>query len=916
MRTTSAFSVLLAAFFLAGVALLAGVAAPPAVGEAAGFASPAFALPQHGEDEAEEADTTEADTAATDSTEAEEEEDEGTKFEEVVEDCTVIEGLFNLYHKEEDGSVYLEILPDQFDRIYLCSITREAGDGTYLDSGAMAGSFPFVFHRVGKRVQWLHKNVYFQAKNDPDFARAIERGVSHSLMASGEVEGLPHEERGSVLVKLSDYLMKDLAGIGYVMSEWFKAGYSFDKDDSYFSKFKSFPENTEVEVTMHFKSGKPNQDGGATMPDTRSFFTRYHYSWSTLPETGYMPRIADDRVGYFTTMYQDYSDMSLDSPYVRYINRWHLKKKNPSAKVSEPVEPVVYWLENTIPEQFRDAVAKGVTFWNSAFEGAGFKNALVVKQMPDDAEWDPADVRYNTIRWILAPGGGYAVGPSLTNPFTGQIYAADIRVSADMMRYVFKEFEEFVDPVAWQNVDAAMQALGLQYNPASGALCNYADGASLQASFGWSVLSMRGVTEMSRKAKDYMDDFLIAVVSHEVGHTIGMRHNFKASSIHGLDDLSNSRVTKEKGLTASTMDYTPVSVCGNGRKQGEYWQTTPGTYDRWNIEYGYTPIPGADTPEEELSQLAKIASRAADPYLVYSTDEDTWGFSSRSIDPTSNLWDLGADPLAWYGERIMLANELWDGLEETFEKEGMRYQKIRKAFGQAVVEYFVSGLNASKYIGGIYHRRDHIGDPNGRVPFEPVSAEKQRKAMALLTSNYFSADAFVFDPELLSKLAPERQWDFTGSLWAMTRLDYPVHNMVLAVQSAPINRMYDPITMNRLVDMELYFEDGEEPFTLAEMFVGMRKAIWSELEERSEINSFRRNLQRLHLDRLVTLTVAPPPGSPPDATTLARADLVAIKNAINGALYSEELDYMTRAHLEETSSRVAAALEAGMNLAH
>ena len=193
---------------------------------------------------------------------------------------------------------------------------------------------------------------------------------------------------------------------------------------------------------MLFRS---NASGVPTLADSRSFRHIYHYSLSTIPETSFQPRVADDRVGHFMTMHQDFTSVLRDTPYVRYVNRWHLEKAEPKFEVSKPRQPIVFWLENTIPVEYRDAVRDGVLLWNDAFEKVGFKDAIEVRQMPDDADWDPSDVRYNVVRWIVQPGGGYAVGPSRTNPFTGQIYDADIRVSADMLRFVFREFEEFAE---------------------------------------------------------------------------------------------------------------------------------------------------------------------------------------------------------------------------------------------------------------------------------------------------------------------------------------------------------------------------------------------------------------------------------------------------------------------------------------
>ena len=201
-------------------------------------------------------------------------------------------------------------------------------------------------------------------------------------------------------------------------------GFKFDKSNSYYNYVKSFPNNSEIDVSIHYKSISPKYK--FTLADSRSMIHKYHISISLLPASSYVPRVADDRVGHFMTMYQDYSDTYKESPYVRFINRWNLQKLNPSLNISEPIEPIVFWIENTVPHEFRDAVREGIEKWNLAFEKIGFKNAIVAKQMPDDATWDPADTRYNTIRWMVQPGSAYAVGPSRANPFTGELYDADI----------------------------------------------------------------------------------------------------------------------------------------------------------------------------------------------------------------------------------------------------------------------------------------------------------------------------------------------------------------------------------------------------------------------------------------------------------------------------------------------------------
>jgi hypothetical protein len=862
-------------------------------------------------------------------------------FESAITGMEKIEGLFTFYWDEDSGKTFMEIKPDQLGHIYLCSITREAGDGQYYDSSAQVREFPFVFVKAGHSIQFVHKNVYFRADEGKPISRALNRGLSDSIVGTASMVSKPSMVGGGYLVSPSDFFLQDVGFVGYNTGRASRqSGFSFDKSNSRFFEIKSFPENSEIETEVHFQRRTPSRT--SALPEPTSMLHRYHFSLSSLPETGYRPRLADDRVGFFTTMYQDYNDVERESAYVRYINRWHLEKENPLAELSPPKEPIVFWIENTVPEKYRPAVKDGIEKWNKAFEKAGFKDAIVAKQMPDDAEWDPADSRYNTIRWMVQPGGGYAVGPSRTNPFTGQIYDADIRISADMLRYVYMSHVEYVDPLSILREFPALmdpfKSIGVLdrpgsplgsfedgggagdcYGPGSSGCadshrgCDYQAGKSREAAFGLGLLMARGLTDgTDQRAENYVKDYIAETVCHEVGHTLGLRHNFKASTIRTLEELNDVRLTSEEGLMGSVMEYNPVNLARRGEEQGEYFHSSVGPYDMWAIEYGYIPI-DVETTEEELPHLNEIASRVSEPDLIYGTDEDSFGFDPRGIDPACNLWDLGADPLRYYERQVDLASELWEKVELEFEQPGVRYQKLRNVFNRGVFQYIYAGINCSKYIGGIYARRDHIGDPGNRLPMEPVPAAKQRAALDFIIENHLAADAFDFDAELLNKLAPERFWDFEGSIFRQVRLDYAVHNAVFAMQVAPLSRLYHPIVLARLQDLELRYEPGQQAFTMEEMYTSVRDAVWSELAGPRPINSFRRELQRVHLAILMSHVVSMGAGVPQDASTLARADLNRILRGVDRALAGGGIDSMTRVHLDEVKARIEAALDAGID---
>ncbi|MFA5795146.1 MAG: zinc-dependent metalloprotease [Candidatus Brocadiia bacterium] len=840
------------------------------------------------------------------------------EFSEIIKDFKPITGgLFTIYQHSKDGRAILEIKSDQFDTVYLCSVTRETGDGGFFDQSALQDNFPFFFRRVNNRIQLIHKNVLFRADRDKPIFRALEKGISDSMISSSVVMSKPHTPTGSVLVSLNDLFLFDRYNLAHHLSEATKADFGFDRENSCFSQLKTFPENVDIEINMHFRSGKSG--ASSTLADSRSLFIKYYYSICTLPKPGYVPRLADDRVGHFLTMYADYSSVKPETPYVRYVNRWRLEKSDPAAPLSPPKQPIVFWLEKTIPLEYRESVKKGVLLWNKAFEQAGFKDAMVVYQQPDDADWDPADVRYNTIRWMVSPGFGYAVGPSHDDPFTGELYAADIRISSDMFRHNYNEFEEFVNPLS--------QPARLGKN---NACCEYGRGLAYQASLALSLMEARGFLEgKEEEAEKFVQDYVVDLVCHEVGHTLGLRHNFKSSIALPVSKLHDKELTSRQGLTGSVMDYCPSNVALDQTKQGEFWHSTVGPYDCWAIEYAYKPL-GAKAPEEELAKLSEIASRCAQPELAYGTDEDAYGNASKSIDPLCNMWDLGSDPLEFAQLRIELANELWRKIEPKFSKPGQGYPKMRRVFRQGVNEYAQSAQMAARFIGGIYHRRDHIGDPDGKSPFEPVTAAKQKLAMEFLKDKIFNISGQTLPPAgVINKLGVDMMPDYGGGPGSAPTVEPQLYGTVLAIQGAALNYLYDPMVLNRVANISLRYDKDQEQFGLAELFDSLWNGIWSEimildkdgawldLKEDLAINPFRRNLQRAHLEKIISLSLSEARnGIPSDAIALARADLITIRDNCQVIITKSmgvPIDPATKAHIQDIHARVISALDWKVN---
>ena len=364
----------------------------------------------------------------------------------------------------------------------------------------------------------------------------------------------------------------------------------------------------EVQSIMNFSgtgSSKRRNPRFRTLADKRGFTLKLHYSLSQLPENNYRHRLADERVGYLLTAYQDLSTKNPSDPFVRYVNRWNLQKKYPNATISEPKEPIVYWIDNATPYEYREAIKEGVLMWNRAFEAAGFKNAIQVKQMPDSATWDPSDIRYNTIRWINTVDGYFAMGPSRVNPLTGEILDADILIDASLVSSLKKDYREMVLPTQSSSknftaLSAMMQNRLLCSNELNAIdddseeipvikrlstlaskydLC-YGIEATNQFGFGKLALSLlRDLPPTSQETKEYIHQYLRLIVAHEVGHTLGLRHNFRGSTMLSPKEMNNTSITRTRGQVASVMDYIPPNIAPESVKQGDNFHNIVGPYE-------------------------------------------------------------------------------------------------------------------------------------------------------------------------------------------------------------------------------------------------------------------------------------------------------------------------------------------------
>ena len=835
-------------------------------------------------------------------------------FAEVIKDTQKSEGIFTIYRHQHKNKIYLEIKPEQLQKNFLATSTLESGIGEKgIYSGMPLQDFLFYFQKIDNQIQFVVRNVNFRTREGDPQAKSVARSFSDSVLYTIPIKSI-HSKRKTIIIDLGDLLLTDLAGLASNLE------LAASPEQAYLGNAKVFPGNLELEAIFNFaNAGKYEGNNSDVLPDSRAFTLKVHYSLSELPKSKYQPRLADERVGYFLTAYQDLSKDERRDPFVRYINRWNLEKQDPTAAISPPKKPIVFWIDNAVPLEYRDAIKEGVLMWNQAFLKAGFQDAIQVQQMPDNATWDPADIRYNTIRWINTVDGFFAMGPSRVNPLTGEILDADILIDGSFVRLLKNDYRQIIQPQNSQT-RTSLSALvnngrlcdkGNQKSPKSLGnlsklatdydLC-YGMEASNQLAFGSLAMSMLGNSPPSPKQlKDYIHQYLRLIITHEVGHTLGLRHNFRGSTLLSPVEMNNPEITRTKGMTASVMDYIPPNIAPDGVKQGDYFPNQVGPYDEWAIEYGYSPSQ-ATTTLGEKSFLAAIAGQSNQRELSYAPDEDL-----SNSDPTVNPWDHSGNVLVYSQSQLANARRMWERLNQGYTIDEESSSDVEERFNSILRNYLRNLYYTSKYIGGQSFYRVKPSDTKGQLPFVPVPVEQQRQALMTMQKYVFAEDALKFPPELLNKLVPSR-WLHWGTSVQQGRLDYPIHDLVLLVQTAVLRDLLASDRLTRLKDLELKSEPGKS-LTLPELFDTLQSGIWSEVlqpQGKLQISSLRRGLQREYLEIMMEMVLRKE-SVPEDARTLAWYKLKQLNSKLNRVGSEDEY---TQAFLLETRDRIEKTLNA------
>jgi hypothetical protein len=842
-------------------------------------------------------------------------------WKKLTKDATVKKGYFNLYWKREN--LYMEIQPAQFNQPVLGIFSFARGIG----SNEILGGLPLndrlmVFQRSGDHVLVLEKNTRFTAPAGSPMEKAVDLSFGNSVLASLKIEA-EQDSNKAVLVDLAPLVVSDLSdlaeGLRYALAgPTGPRSVRFDKERSSLTSVKVFPENFEIESNLVYSPNDRTALNIPTVPDERYISIGVHYSFSKLPDVPMVPRLADPRTGFFLDVMKDFGKDTNENFWTRYITRWRLEKKDPSAAVSDVVKPIVYYVDRTVPLEYRPYVKKGIENWQKAFEAAGFRNAIIAKDAPDDSTWDAEDVRYSTIRWITSSDPSFgAIGPSRIDPRTGEILDADILFEASFIQGFRNVYRRYAGPEAI--ADQMLPSLPNTwptYLPPELA-CQMQSGLSDGGAVLRTGLLVDGILPPGEPVPiDYIGKALVWAVMHEVGHSLGLRHNFRSSTSTPFAKLNDMEWTQTHGLVSSVMDYATPNLNINRAKQGEYYASVVGDCDVWNIRYGYTPT-GASTPEADYQTVRKIADESTQPGHEYSTDEDT--YPADALDPRTNIWDLSDDPLAWAKDRATYLSTMWKNpnFEAAIVGPEGEYAVLRRAMDTLLGEYVRCLGMGIKCVGGQYVSRNLRGQPGAKDPLTPVPGARQREALDFLAERGLAADAFDVPRPLLNRMVADRwlHWGMPNGFAPGARVDYALNDRVDAIQRNIVASLLNPPLMARLREAESRSPDA---FKLSELFDRLTKATWGDVGAGSaglktlEGPGTRRDLQRFYVDRLATLVVDGAPGAPDDARPLARLQLTRIDARITQAMAGKTAlgDY-TRAHFIETRARIKRALDAG-----
>jgi hypothetical protein len=787
-------------------------------------------------------------------------------YEKVItKDAKTKKGIFLVHQIKE--KYYYEIPKSELGREFLwntqiAKTTNGAGYG-----GGQLTERVVHWEMNGNKVHLRENNYSITADPKTPIAQAVKAANNSTIIMTFPVAAFA--KSGDPVVEVTRLFTTDVQEIG---ARQRLGATMLDASRSGIDRISPYPENIEVECTMTYTRTQPpagmptstpvpaGLGGGQMRPGSATIVL--HHSMVKLPEKPMMPRVFDERVGYFTASVMDYSRDEHRAPRVRYITRWRLEKKDPGAAVSEPVKPIVYYVDSATPVKWREWLKKGIEDWQPAFEAAGFKNAIIARLAPtpeEDPDFSPEDVRHSIIRWLPSTVEN-AMGPNIHDPRTGEILNADIQFYHNIM--------------------------------------------NLQRS--WYFLQVGPLDPRAQKLPlpdDLMGRLLEYVVAHEVGHTLGFQHNMKASSMYEQAKVRDKEWVHKMGHTPSIMDYSRFNYVAQPEDGIAAEDLIPGIgpYDIWATKWGYTPIPDVKTADDEKPTLDKWArEQDQTPWYRFSTAR------SAGSDP-GELSEAVGDADAIQSTALGLKNLERVAkmlLPATTTKEGEPYDDLSELYGRMLGQWTLEMNHVAAIVGGFQTREKHVGQDG--VLFTPIPKQRQQLAVNFLNENAFATPKWAIDPAILRRIQA------VGVL-----------SSIRNAQNSVLSSLLNSSRFTRLVEQEAI--DGASAYSPADFLAAVRKGVWKELDgTQVKIDAFRRNLQHAYLDLVNTkINGAPmsiPAGIPAEMIAMIggmtnadekpfyRAELRSLNTSITGAL-AKATDRETRAHLEGARDQIAKILD-------
>jgi hypothetical protein len=743
------------------------------------------------------------------------------------------EGLFHVHEVGE--ALFYEIPLEFLDREMLLQ-SRVSRTANGIGFGGEQTDFSVVrWQRVGDRILLRRMNYENVADETLPISRAVASSNFEPIIATFEIQALSPDS-SAVVIEVTDLFTDDVPLLGLQKNRRESYGVRrLDADRTFILWAKSFPENIEVRRVLTYEATDPPSDS-----PTNTISLELNHSMVLLPEVPMQPRLWDERVGFFSVQQTDYGLDNQRAEARRYITRWRLEPSDTAAfrrgELVDPVKPIVYYIDPATPEKWRPYLKQGVEDWQVAFEEAGFKNAIIAKDPPspeEDPEFSPEDARYSVIRYFASPIQN-AYGPHIHDPRSGEILESDIGWYHNVMNLVRNWY--FVQTAA-----ANPQARGVEFDD------------------------------------EVMGELIRFVSSHEVGHTLGLPHNMKASAMVPVDSLRTEYVCRN-GTATTIMDYARFNYVA---QPGDETCFNPkiGPYDLYNIEWGYRPILDAGSAEEELPVLRE--------WILEKGDNPTYRFGDGSqTDPTSLSEALGDDAMRASDLGVENLKLTVENLRDWAGELGKDYSQIEELYNAILGQWNRYVGHVVTNVGGVYWTRrdqDQLGPP-----YIPVPEATQRRAMDYLDRQVFQTPNWMLDTELLYRIqdsgAPDR---------------------IRQLQSGALNRLLDVDRMKRLIEDQAF--RGEMAYGLAEMLEDLRGSVWAELRSGTSIDPFRRNLQRAYLTR-ASMLMEDEEALATDIVPFLRGELTTIRQQIRAGVL-RSVPRATRLHLEDVARRIDELLD-------